>query len=91
MALKAAGQALGYQQVRVGTAGADSTLVNALSECGQFGLNKATAIEQIKAVGAVVAGWKAHFTAAGVVASDIESLEHQIDRPFLRDQRQGYL
>ncbi len=85
------GQALGYQQMRVGTAAADSTLDNALSECGQFGLNKAMAIEQIRAVSAVVAGWKAHFAAAGVVANDIDSLAHQIDRPFLRDQRQGYL
>ena len=32
-----AGQALGYQQMRVGSHGADSTLANALSECGQFG------------------------------------------------------
>ena len=83
------GQALVYQQMRVGTAAADSTLENALSECAQFGLRKGAAIEQIKIVSAVVAGWKEHFAGVGVSARDIESLASQIDRPFLLEQRQG--
>ena len=82
-----AGQALGYQQMRVGAAAADSTLENALSECGQFGLNKAQALDEVKSVSQVVAGWKAHFAQAGVAAGDIASLADQIDRPFLREQR----
>jgi hypothetical protein len=81
------GQALGYQQMRVGASGADSTLENALSECEQFGMKKAEAADQVKKVCAVVATWKEHFARAGVLANDIESLSGQIDRPFLLDQR----
>lgn len=85
------GQALGYQQMRVGVKAADSTLENALSECSQFGLKKPQATEQVRAVCAVVSRWKEHFAQSGVLAGDIESLAHQIDRPFLRDQRNGCL
>lgn len=81
------GQALGYQQMRVGTHAADATLENALSECAQFGLKKSDAVAQVRRVCAVVAGWKAHFAHTGVTAADIASLEGQIDRPFLREQR----
>jgi serine/threonine-protein kinase HipA len=84
-------QALSYQQMRVGADGADSTLENAMSECDQFGLKKSEATDQVKKVCAVVAKWKEHFALAGVLAGDIESLSGQIDRPFLRDQRQGWL
>lgn len=83
------GHALGYQQMRVGSEAADSTLENALSECGQFGLKKKEAVEQVRAVCSVVSRWKAHFARAGVAAMDIESLSEQIDRPFLLDQRLG--
>ena len=81
------GQALGYQQMRVGSAGADATLDNALSECAQFGLKKDAALQEVRRVCEVVAGWRAHFVQAGVSDADIESLAGQIDRPFLRDQR----
>ncbi|WP_157272042.1 type II toxin-antitoxin system HipA family toxin [Azohydromonas aeria] len=84
------GQALGYQQMRVGADAADSTLDNALSECGQFGLKRAQAVEQIKQVCAAVAGWRVHFAQAGVSAADIESLAAQIDRPFLLQQRRAF-
>ena len=83
------GQALGYQQMRVGADAADATLENALSECAQFGLKKAEAMAQAKIVAAVVAEWKQHFAREGVAARDIESLSGQIDRPFLREQRQS--
>jgi serine/threonine-protein kinase HipA len=83
------GQALGYQQMRVGADATDATLENALSECAQFGLKKTEAIAQVKTVAAVVAQWKQHFAQAGVAARDIESLAGQIDRPFLREQRQS--
>jgi serine/threonine-protein kinase HipA len=85
------GQALGYQQMRVGADGTDATIKNAMSECGQFGLKKSEAADQVKKVCAVVATWKEHFAQAGVLAKDIESLSRQIDRPFLRDQRQAWL
>jgi serine/threonine-protein kinase HipA len=84
------GQALGYQQMRVGVDMADSTLANALSEHGQFGLKRSEAETQLRQVVGVVAGWKHHFAAAGVRASDVESLAQQIDRPLLADQRRAW-
>jgi serine/threonine-protein kinase HipA len=83
------GQALGYQQMRVGRDAADATLDNALSECEQFGLTKKETTDEMKAVCSVVNGWKAHFAQAGVGRRDIESLAEQIDRPFLKEQRSG--
>ncbi|MCW5655358.1 type II toxin-antitoxin system HipA family toxin [Hydrogenophaga sp.] len=84
------GQALGYQQMRVGKAAADATLDNALSECSLFGLKRPDAVAQVQRVCQVLAGWQAHFAQAGVRDADIASLALQIDRPFLRDQRQAY-
>lgn len=84
------GQALGYQQLRVGLDAADSTLSNALSEHTQFGLDRRDAEAQIRQVAGVVAGWKVHFAQAGVQADHIESLSQQIDRPFLADQRKAW-
>jgi serine/threonine-protein kinase HipA len=84
------GQALGYQQLRVGTEGPDSTLENALSMCAQFALKPAQARDEVRRVALVVAGWQAHFTSVGVTPGDIELLADQIDRPFLREQRQAH-
>ena len=81
---------LGYQQLRVGTDEGDSTLVNALSMCTQFGLATAAAQAEIERVAAVVAGWREHFASAGVSDADIELLGEHIDRPFLREQRAEY-
>ena len=85
-----AGQALGYQQMRVGADMADATVANALSEHGQFGLERDEAEAQVRQVVAAAANWKEHFAAAGVRAADIESLAQQIDRPFLADQRREW-
>jgi len=84
------GQALGYQQMRVGTDEADSTLSNALSMCSQFGLKPAAAQGEVRRVAEVVASWREHFAHAGVSSGDLELLAEQIDRPFLRDQRDEY-
>lgn len=84
------GQALGYQQMRVGVDMADATLANALSEHAQFGLRRHEAEAQVRQVVAVVSGWKAHFAAAGVRAADVASLAQQLDRPFLADQRRAW-
>ena len=81
------GQALGFQQMRVGEQAADSTLANALSMSALFALKKDEASSEIRAVARVVSGWKEHFAASGVAAADIELYAEQIDRPFLRDQR----
>jgi serine/threonine-protein kinase HipA len=81
------GQALGYQQLRVGRAGAESTLDNALSESGLFSLTRDQAVSEIRRVVAVVSGWRRHFQSQGVSRADLELLTEQIDRPFLRAQR----
>lgn len=82
------GQALGFQQMRVGEQAADSTLANALSMSAMFGLKREEAMKETRAVAEVVSGWKGHFAASGVTAADIELYAEQIDRPFLRDQRE---
>ncbi len=84
------GQALGYQQLRVGQDGADATLSNALSEHAQFGLTRPQAELQLRQVVAVADTWKTHFAKDGVRAQDIEALAQQIDRPFLADQRKAW-
>jgi serine/threonine-protein kinase HipA len=84
------GQALGYQQLRVGESGADSTLENALSMCSQFALKPAAARSEVTLVARTVSGWREHFARTGVSANDIELLAEQIDRPFLREQREEF-
>jgi serine/threonine-protein kinase HipA len=84
------GQALGFQQMRVGEAAADSTLENALSLCTQFGLNRKAAEKEVAVVARAVAGWRGHFAGAGVTPNDIEQLGEQIDRAFLREQREEF-
>jgi serine/threonine-protein kinase HipA len=81
------GQALGYQQMRVGRDGADATLANALSEHRAFALTPAAAARVAGEVAGAVALWQAQFAAAGVGARDLALLAEQIDRPFLREQR----
>jgi serine/threonine-protein kinase HipA len=81
------GQALGFQQMRVGEQEADSTVANALSLSQMYGLAKNEAVKEAQAVAHVIDGWKQHFTACGVTRGDIDLYAEQIDRPFLRDQR----
>jgi serine/threonine-protein kinase HipA len=82
-----AGQALGYQQMRVGREGAESSIDNALSEHRAFGLTQAKAQEVAAEVAGVASGWRAHFKRKRVALRDIQLLGEQIDRPFLREQR----
>ncbi|MEN9397755.1 MAG: hypothetical protein RLZ81_2285, partial [Pseudomonadota bacterium] len=84
------GQALGYQQMRVGTDGAVSTLDNALSEHAQFGLRLNEAQALVKDVVSVVTRWRAHFATCGVRQQDLDALAEQIDRPGLLAQRQAW-
>ena len=81
------GQALGFQQMRVGEQAADSSLANALSMSTLFGLKGDEAAREAGAVAQVVSGWQEHFTACAVTPADIELYAQQIDRPFLREQR----
>jgi serine/threonine-protein kinase HipA len=85
------GQALGFQQMRVGEHEADSTLNNALSESRLFGLPRGEAIEEVRKVARVVERWKAHFTSVGIRTGDIDLYAEHIDRPFLRDQRNEFV
>ena len=84
------GQALGYQQMRVGLEHADSTLVNAMSMCRSFGLQNDEAAREVRLVIEVIGRWKEHFRSCGVSGRDIESLAEQIDRPFLEQQRREF-
>jgi serine/threonine-protein kinase HipA len=85
------GQALGYQQMGVGTNEAESTIRNALSMCSLFALKRSEAESEVRTVATTVERWKQHFAAAGVSARDIESYAEQIDRPFLLDQRREFV
>jgi serine/threonine-protein kinase HipA len=81
------GQALGFQQMRVGEQEADSTVSNALSMSQMYALAKNEAVKETQAVAKAIDGWKQHFKACGVTRGDIDLYAEQIDRPFLRDQR----
>jgi serine/threonine-protein kinase HipA len=81
------GQALGFQQMRVGEQEADSTVANALSMAPLYGLAKDEAIKEAQAIARVVEEWKQHFATCGVMRGDIDLYAEQIDRPFLSDQR----
>ncbi|HYQ28588.1 MAG TPA: HipA domain-containing protein [Polyangiaceae bacterium] len=83
-------QGLGYQQLRVGSDGADATLTNALSMCAQFGLKRSAARSEVARVAQVVTGWREHFASAGVRAGDLELIAEHVDRPFLREQREAF-
>lgn len=85
------GQALGFQQMRVGLAEADATIDNALSMAQFFGLDAKQAINEVRTVARVVNRWTEHFKAQGVTPRDIDSYAEQIDRPFLLVQRREYL
>lgn len=81
------GQALGFQQMRVGEQEADSTVANALSMSPMYGLTKNEAVKEAQAVARVIDGWKRHFAECGVTGGDIDLYAEQIDRSFLLDQR----
>jgi serine/threonine-protein kinase HipA len=83
-------QNLGYQSMLVGTAGAASSLENALTEINEFGIKKPRAITLIQEVAKTVDGWESHFTQHGVRPSDIEILRASVDRDALREQRKAY-
>ena len=83
------GQALGFQQMRVGDQEADSTLDNALSMSRLFSLTKDEAVQEVRGVVQIIDGWKDHFAQCGVRAGDIDLYAQHIDRPFLKEQREA--
>ena len=83
-------QNLGYQAMSVGSAGAESSLDNALTELSEFGIPRPRAIALIRAVVRVVDRWQDHFVQQGVSAADMELLRASIDRDALLRQRQAF-
>ena len=83
-------QNLGYQSLLVGAKGSESTLDNALSELGEFGLKRPRAVALIQIVARAVDGWAAHFSQHGVCAADMAQLAGSIDRGYLKFQRREF-
>ena len=80
----------GYQELIVGTAQRDSTLLNAMSQCELFGYPPAQAAAEVVRVIEVVDGWRKHFAACGVTDADLESLAERIDGAPLLSQRRAF-
>jgi serine/threonine-protein kinase HipA len=83
-------QNLGYQSLLIGKKGSESTLDNALSELGEFGIKRPRAVALIQIVARAVDGWAAHFSQHGVDAADLAQLAASIDRDFLKFQRREF-
>ncbi len=83
-------QNLGYQSLAVGSAGAESSLDNALTELSEFGIARPRAIALIQQVARTVDQWATHFVQQGVCPADMEQLRASIDRDALRTQRKAF-
>lgn len=84
------GQALGYQAMVVGQAGAESSIANALSACRSYWLSPQEAADEARQVARVVDGWRVHFERSGVPKQAVRRYADQIDRPALAGQRKRF-
>lgn len=84
------GHALGYQSMDVGKEGAVSHIENALSMSASYGLKRHEAIAEAKKVSGIVDQWQSHFSKNEVDQNTIAMLAHQIDRPYLLEQRRSF-
>lgn len=84
-------QSLGYQAMRVGERGAESSVDNALSRSQDYWLSRPDAVAAARGVAQAVDGWRPHFAEAGLSANEIEELGRHLDRPWLREQRRELL
>ncbi|WP_300710046.1 type II toxin-antitoxin system HipA family toxin [Limnohabitans sp.] len=75
-----AAQGLGYQQMRVGAMGHESSLANALSEARAFGLTDAVARQMASEISGQVAQWKSVFKGLKVRDADIDLLAQYVGR-----------
>jgi serine/threonine-protein kinase HipA len=82
-------QGIGYQQMRVGADGTESTIKNALSEHRSFALTAPRARAICNEVAGIVDTWQEHFRSQGVSSRDIEQLVQAINREFLYKQRKA--
>lgn len=80
----------GFQEFICGSAGQESTLTNAMSQCEAFGMTASEAALEIAKVIQVVEGWREHFAAVGVTVRDIEALAERIDADELKTQRDRF-
>jgi serine/threonine-protein kinase HipA len=83
-----AAQGLGYQQMRVGALGHESSLANALSDVRAFSLSDAQARQIVDEIATQVAQWKTTFKRLNVRNADIELLAQYLDGVVLSSQRQ---
>ncbi|WP_293750354.1 type II toxin-antitoxin system HipA family toxin [Limnohabitans sp. Rim8] len=81
-----AAQGLGYQQMRVGASGHESSIANALSQARAFGLTDAQAQQTVAEIVSQVAEWKVVFQGLNVRDSDIDLLAQYLDGAHLREQ-----
>lgn len=81
------GQSLAYQAMMVGEQGAESSVDNAWSRASAYGLSLSEARAEATTVAAVVEGWQAHFSAAGVPDAELQQLAPHIDSARLLRQR----
>jgi serine/threonine-protein kinase HipA len=86
-----AAQGLGYQQIRVGALGHESSMANALSEARAFGLTDAQARQTVAEIAAQVGQWKVVFKSLKVRDADIALLAQYLDGAHLREQRLQFL
>ena len=86
-----AAQGLGYQQMRVGALGHESSMANALSEARAFGLTDAQARQTVAEIAAQVGQWKAVFKSLKARDADIALLAQYLDGAHLREQRLLFL
>jgi serine/threonine-protein kinase HipA len=86
-----AAQGLGYQQMRVGTLGHESSMANALSESRAFGLTDVQARQIAAEISGQVAQWKAVFKSLNVRDADVAVLAQYLDGTHLREQRSAVL
>jgi serine/threonine-protein kinase HipA len=86
-----AAQGLGYQQMRVGALGHESSMANALSEARAFGLTDAQARQTVAEIAAQVGQWKVVFKSLKVRDADMALLAQYLDGARLREQRLQFL
>jgi serine/threonine-protein kinase HipA len=82
-----AAQGLGYQQMRVGALGHESSIANALSEARAFSLTDLQARQVAFAISEQISEWKAVFKNLNVRDADIDLLAQYLDGAHLREQR----
>ena len=75
-----AAQGLGYQQMRVGVNGHESSIENALSEIAAFGFKLSEAKETVGDIQKIMKTWPQHFANCGVKPREIEMLDVNLSR-----------